>query len=68
MAYSDVTSAPSALARLMSQLTSLIETPFDRRQRRIAQRIATLRAMTDDQLARRGVRRDDIIKYVFRSR
>ncbi|MBS0124522.1 hypothetical protein [Thetidibacter halocola] len=49
-------------------LARLFETPFDRRQRRLAARVAALRALSDADLAARGLRRDEILFHVFSGR
>ncbi|HBM57590.1 MAG TPA: hypothetical protein DD444_00170 [Citreicella sp.] len=52
----------------VSRLTRIIrsfETPFARRQRRLAGRVAALRALDDAALAGLGLRRDQIIAHVF---
>lgn len=57
---------PAALAsRAVQGLKALWDTPFDRRNRRLAARVAQLRALDDAQLARIGLSRDEIIPHVF---
>lgn len=53
----------------VSRLTRIVrsfETPFARRQRRLAGRVAALRALDDAAMAGLGLRRDQIIAHVFR--
>ena len=50
---------------LRDRLARLLETPFDRRQRRLAAQVDRLRALTDAELAARGLRRQDILLHVF---
>ncbi|APX23780.1 MAG: hypothetical protein CML50_13785 [Rhodobacteraceae bacterium] len=50
---------------LLLRLARLLETPFARRQRQLAARVADLRALSDDELARLGLRRDQILGHVF---
>lgn len=47
-------------------LRRFLDTPFDARQREIRQRVAEMRALTDAELAERGVRRREILAYVLR--
>ncbi|MBV2358250.1 hypothetical protein KUH32_00550 [Thalassococcus sp. CAU 1522] len=50
---------------LRSVFARFLETPFDIRQRRLAQRIEALRAMDDAELAAYGLTRDTIVAHVF---
>lgn len=50
------------------RIARIFETPFARRQRQLAERIASLRALTDEELARLGLQRDEILAHVFRAR
>ena len=43
----------------------LFDTPFDRRTRDIARDVAALRALSDDELAARGIARRDILRHVL---
>ena len=52
--------------RLAGRVAALLETPFDRRYRRRTARIAALRALSDTELATRGIARADILFHVFR--
>ncbi len=64
MAYFD-NSFVSNRITLRQRLARLFDTPFDRRYRQRAARIEALRAMTDAELADRGIARDDILFHVF---
>ncbi|EPX78866.1 hypothetical protein [Salipiger mucosus] len=66
MAHFDQIAAPRE--PLLQRVGRLLDTPFDARQRRLARRVAELRGMTDAQLARRGLTRDEIIPHVFGTR
>ena len=63
--YDDFAAAPGLLGRARRVIEGLLETEFDRRSRRLSQRVAALRGMSDDDLARLGLTRDQIIPYVF---
>lgn len=64
MAYFD-NSFVSARATLRQRMARLLETPFDRRYRQRTARVEALRAMSDADLAARGIARDDILFHVF---
>jgi hypothetical protein len=64
MAFFDT--SPTPARSLRGRLAAVLDTPFDRRQRRLAARIRTLRALPDAQLAARGLQREDILFHVFR--
>lgn len=51
--------------RLMSAVSSFWDTPFEQRSRRISEQVAALRALSDVELAARGLRRDEILQHVF---
>ena len=51
--------------RLAQRLTRLFETPFDRRYSQRTARVEALRALTDAELAARGIAREDILFHVF---
>lgn len=53
---------------LSRRVARLFETPFARRQRALAARVAELRAMSDSELAARGLTRDAILPHVFGAR
>ncbi|MBU2960201.1 hypothetical protein KO516_05010 [Citreicella sp. C3M06] len=53
---------------LSRRISRLLETPFSRRQRRLANRVAELRSLSDDELAARGLAREDILRHVFAGR
>ncbi|MEC3860307.1 hypothetical protein VK792_03345 [Mesobacterium sp. TK19101] len=55
-----------ALRGVVAALKTAWETPFDRRSRLLAQQVADLRALSDAELAARGLRREDILFHVFR--
>lgn len=57
-------SLPS-VASVTETLRGLFETPFARRNRMISEQIRELRSLSDDQLSKRGLTRDDIIPHVF---
>lgn len=64
MAYFDhsfTATQPGVIARF----TRLFETPFDRRNRRLAARVTELRALSDQELAAMGIARDQILFHVF---
>ncbi|KUF11992.1 hypothetical protein [Pseudoponticoccus marisrubri] len=64
MAYFD----PSFISdrrTLRQRVARLFDTPFDRRYRRVARRVEELRAMSDAELARLGIAREDILLHVF---
>lgn len=67
MAYFDPSFERSTGLRhtLGRMATRLFETPFDARQRRLAARVADLRALSDAELAARGLQRQDILFHVF---
>jgi hypothetical protein len=56
------------LSALAGTVFGLFETPFDRRAKRLANRVAELRALSDTELAAKGLRRDDILTHVFKTR
>ncbi|MDJ0820613.1 MAG: hypothetical protein QNJ09_02240 [Paracoccaceae bacterium] len=64
MAYFDP-SFVSDRPTLRKRFARLFDTPFDRRSRRMAARIKTLRALSDAELAKLGIGRDDIVVHVF---
>ncbi|MCR8550725.1 hypothetical protein M4578_23110 [Salipiger sp. P9] len=64
MAYVD----QSSCEPLSRRIARLFETPFARRQRALAARAAELRACSDAELARMGLRRDQILAHVFGAR
>ena len=67
MAYFDqnfTTARPGIFARV----ARLFETPFDRRSRQLAAEVAALRDLTDAELARRGIARDQILYHVFQTK
>lgn len=66
MALMDINFAKTR-SPLADFVARVFETPFDRRQKRIAARIKMLRALSDTDLAARGLRRQDIIPHVFAS-
>lgn len=53
---------------LRKRMSRLFETPFDRRSRDLAARVADLRAKSDAELAELGLERRDILHHVFGSR
>ncbi|MDU8911962.1 hypothetical protein [Aestuariicoccus sp. MJ-SS9] len=53
--------------QIASALGALADTPFARRQRLIAARIAAFRSLSDEELAQMGLTRDAIVPYVFRT-
>ncbi len=53
---------------LTRRIARLFDTPFERRQRALAARVAELRAMSDGELAQRGLTRDVILPHVFGAR
>ncbi|RAK15177.1 hypothetical protein [Salipiger aestuarii] len=53
---------------LSRRVARLFETPFARRQRALAARVAALRAMSDRELSERGLSRDTILPHVFGGR
>ena len=65
MAFYDLSPTPRR-ASLVARLARLLDTPFDRRQRRLCARAAQLRALSDRQLAEIGLTRDTILLHVFR--
>lgn len=64
MAYFDQSFAEP----LTRRIARLFETPFARRQRQLAARVTELRALSDDELSRMGLRRDQILAHVFKGR
>ncbi|MGH1414355.1 MAG: hypothetical protein ACRBB0_12750 [Pelagimonas sp.] len=50
---------------LRAAFKGFFETPFDARQRRLAARVAELRALSDADLAAQGMARQDILFHVF---
>ncbi|MFZ5962923.1 hypothetical protein ACOXXX_08220 [Thalassococcus sp. BH17M4-6] len=68
MAYFDLSDAaarrpgPAAGLRFLRRL---FDTPFDRRSREIARQLDALRALSDAELAQRGLARDEIALHVF---
>ena len=64
MAYFD-NSFTSTKATFSQRISRLFDTPFDRRYRKRAARVEALRAMSDAQLAARGIAREDILFHVF---
>ncbi|WGW03332.1 hypothetical protein [Tropicibacter oceani] len=65
MAFADLSLAPRRVS-LFARLARLLDTPFDRRHRRLSARVAELRALSDRQLAEIGLTRDTILLHVFR--
>lgn len=64
MAYFDSSFVPTRTP-LRQRLARLFDTPFDRRYRQRTARIAELRALSDAELAARGIARADILLHVF---
>lgn len=64
MAYFD-NSFVSNRTTLRQRLARAFETPFDRRYRQRTARIDALRALSDAELAQRGIAREDILFHVF---
>ena len=64
MAYFDQ-DFTSSTRRFRDAIARLFETPFDRRGRFLAARVRLLRAMTDGELAKLGIQRDQILFHVF---
>ena len=64
MAYFDQDFA-NPKRRFRDAIARLFETPFDRRSRFLAARVRLLRAMTDGELAKLGIQRDQILFHVF---
>lgn len=56
---------PRLRARLSRALSRLLDTPFDRRARTLARRVEALRGLSDAELNRMGLSREDILGYVF---
>lgn len=54
-----------AVRGAVAAFKSLWETPFDRRSRLLAQKVADLRALSDAELAARGLQREHILFHVF---
>lgn len=69
MAYFDPSfERTSGLRQSLSDiLLRIFETPFDTRQRQLAARVSELRALSDVELAAKGMRREDILFHVFGS-
>ncbi|SNS04659.1 hypothetical protein [Antarctobacter heliothermus] len=67
MAYFD-NSFVSSRATLRQRMARLFETPFDRRYRQRTAQVEALRALSDADLAARGIARDDILFHVFTSK
>ena len=68
MAFFDTSFAASRTTirqRLSQRLTRLFETPFDRRYSQRTARVEALRALSDAELAARGIAREDILFHVF---
>ena len=55
----------SSRATLRQRAARLLETPFDRRYRQRIAKVETLRALSDADLAARGLAREDILFHVF---
>ncbi len=53
---------------LSAFFTRVFETPFDARQRRLAADVTELRALSDAELAAKGLRREEILFHVFGQR
>lgn len=53
---------------LAARIKTLFETPFDQRNRQLTAEVAALRALSDDELAARGIVRDQILFHVFGAR
>jgi uncharacterized protein YjiS (DUF1127 family) len=64
MAYFD-NSFVSNRTTLRQRVARLFETPFDRRYRQRTARVEDLRALSDAELAIRGIAREDILFHVF---
>lgn len=64
MAYYD-SSFTANRTTLRQRLARLFETPFDRRYRQRTARVEALRALTDAELSRQGIAREDILFHVF---
>ncbi|MBY6116496.1 hypothetical protein KUW09_15595 [Mameliella alba] len=64
MAYFD-NSFVSNRASLRQRIARVFETPFDRRYRQRTARIEALRSLSDAELTRRGIAREDILFHVF---
>ena len=67
MAYFDNNYTDSRTT-LRDRIARLFETPHDRRVRARAARIEALRALSDVELAARGIQRDNIVMHVFSQR
>lgn len=68
MAYFDQTFFHTPRFGAGTFLSRVLDTPFDRRSRDIARRIAELRALSDAELAARGLSRGDIVRHVLLTR
>ncbi|GGF58052.1 hypothetical protein SAMN05216376_104151 [Mameliella alba] len=64
MAYYD-SSFDANRTTLRQRIARLFETPFDRRYRKRTARIDELRMLSDAELSRRGIAREDILFHVF---
>ncbi|MBV7393800.1 hypothetical protein [Mameliella sediminis] len=64
MAYFD-SNLISNRVTLRQRIARLFETPFDRRYQQRTARIEALRALSDGELAARGIAREDILLHVF---
>lgn len=64
MAYFD-TDFVSNRTSLRQRVSRLFDTPFDRRYRQRTAQVEALRALTDAELATRGIAREDILLHVF---
>lgn len=63
MAYFDQTYAPKH--SFVTVLKNLFETPFDRKNKEIAAKVAELRGLSDAQLSEMGITRSEILVHVF---
>ncbi|WP_121631768.1 hypothetical protein [Tropicibacter alexandrii] len=66
MAYFD--NSYETRTTLRDRVARLFETPHDRKVRARAARIEALRALSDAELAARGIARDNIVMHVFSQR
>lgn len=55
-------------SNLRQRFAAMMQTPFDERQKALAEQVADLRAMSDADLAARGIAREDILFHVFGGR
>ncbi|SPF78474.1 hypothetical protein [Pseudoprimorskyibacter insulae] len=53
---------------LRQRFAKLLQTPFDDRQQALANEVVRLRAMSDADLAARGIARENILFHVFGAR